>query len=306
MIAQFNSGLGSDYTYLWEFGDGQTSTDEQPTHEYIYAGVYDVRLTITSDLGDYVFTQPIVIPSEFSIDLPIAAFTVDVQSGASPLVVTCTDTSTGDISDWEWWVDDVLKGVIQAFDHTFSTEGDHIIKLKAKGAGEAEYTMVIRVGTATEVPPLISDMAATSTSSITGNMATTFSATVSGSPTSYLWTFGDGDTSNSESPTHTFHEPGTYTVTLKATNTNGDTTSEMTIRVVNAGTMLEQHGDKYIGNVKIGFYVVDSASHEVLIYKSETEFIQSFGGIGIGDGEFNNPTDIAIVGAVELIDKVEL
>ena len=135
MIIQLNAGFGSDYIYLWEFGDGQTSTDEQPIHEYLYAGTYEIRLTISDEFGDYVFNQPITIPSEFNIDLPVAAFTVDVQSGASPLVVTCTDTSTGDISDWEWWVDDVLKGAVQAFNHTFSTEGEYVIRLKVKGAG---------------------------------------------------------------------------------------------------------------------------------------------------------------------------
>jgi PKD repeat protein len=305
LIVGLNSGLGSLYTYLWEFGDGQSSTDEQPTHEYLYSGIYDIRLTVTNEFGSWSFTQPINVPEEFNIDLPAAAFTVDVQSGANPLTVTCTDTSTGDISAYKWYVDDVLEGTEQAFDHQFTIDGEHTIKQVIEGAGESEYSMVIRAGSV-PTKPLISDMAATVETSITGELETTFSATVSDSPLNYLWDFGAGSVSTLESPTFTFNKPGTYPVYLTVTNQQGSTTSMMTVRVVDAGSFAESENDKYIGNVKIGFYIVDAPSDKVLIYKSQTEFIKSFGSLGNGEGQFNNPTDVAIAGAVELIDRVEL
>jgi PKD repeat protein len=51
-----------------------------------------------------------------------------------------------------------------------------------------------------------------------------FSDTSTGSPTSWLWTFGDGTTSTTQSPSHTYAAPGTYTVSLRATNANGSDT----------------------------------------------------------------------------------
>lgn len=306
MIANFNSGLGSGYTYLWEFGDGDSSTDEQPTHEYLYAGTYEVRLTVTNTFGDYSFTQPLVIPSETSIDLPIASFDADVQSGPSTLAVIFTDTSTGDISGWEWYVDDVLKGITQAFNYDFTDDGTYVVKLKIVGAGEAIATMTIIANAGADLPPLVSDLTATKTSSIVGKLTTTFSATVSGSPISYLWEFGDSYSSDAVSPTHVYRDPGTYTVSLTVTNEEGSTTSTMTIRVIDSNSYRPLGSDGYIGNVKIGFYVVDSEAHTVRIYKSETEYIQNFGSIGAGDGEFNNPTDLAIVGGTNLIDRIEL
>ncbi|MCK5611053.1 PKD domain-containing protein [Candidatus Pacearchaeota archaeon] len=305
MIVQLNSGLGDSFTYLWEFGDGQSSTDEKPLHDYLYAGIYEVRLTVTNDLGSYVFTQPVTIASEFTIDLPFASFTVDVQSGAAPLTVVCTDTSTGDISGWEWYADDVLEGTVQAFSHQFTTEGAHVIRLKAIGAGEAEFSMNIRVGS---VPafPLISAMAATNTSSITGTLTTTFSATVSDNPETYLWEFGDGGSSDVAIPTYKYNSTGTFEVSLTVVNGFGSSTSVMTVRVIDAGSFTRQEDDYYIDNVKVGYYVVDSPAHEVLIYKNETEFIESFGTPGVGQGQFNNPTDMTIVGATKLIDRVEL
>lgn len=306
MIVQFNSGQGSAYTYLWEFGDGGSSTDEQPIHEYLFAGTYEVRLTLTNDLGDYVFTQPVTIVSEYSIDLPVASFTADVQSGASPLAVVFTDTSTGDISAWAWYVNDVLESSIQAFSHSFTDDGTYTVKLKINGAGEAIATMVVIAGSAGSLPPIITELGADKTSSITGELITTFSATVSGDATDYLWEFGDGYTSIDDNPTHTFSNIGTYTVSLTVTNLNGSTTSTIDIRVIDAGSFTKMSQEGYISGIKIGFYVVDSADHTVRVYKSETEYITDFGSLGNGDGEFNNPTSIAIVGANQLLDRIEI
>ncbi|MFC1948478.1 PKD domain-containing protein, partial [Chloroflexota bacterium] len=42
----------SPYSYLWEFGDGETSTDENPSHSYDDSGYYTVSLTVTDDRGN--------------------------------------------------------------------------------------------------------------------------------------------------------------------------------------------------------------------------------------------------------------
>lgn len=52
----FNTSTGLAVTYLWDFGDATTSTDESPTHEYLRKGNYVVRLTATN-LGGVDFTE---------------------------------------------------------------------------------------------------------------------------------------------------------------------------------------------------------------------------------------------------------
>jgi PKD repeat protein len=60
------SGGFAPYAFLWDFGDGQTSTDENPTHSYRDDGYYDVSLAVTDDEGNtetvtrdsYVYVQP--------------------------------------------------------------------------------------------------------------------------------------------------------------------------------------------------------------------------------------------------------
>jgi hypothetical protein len=46
------SGGIAPYSYLWEFGDGETSTDENPSHSYDDSGYYTVSLTVTDDRGN--------------------------------------------------------------------------------------------------------------------------------------------------------------------------------------------------------------------------------------------------------------
>ena len=115
-----------------------------------------------------------------------------------------------------------------------------------------------------------------------------------------------GYTSDEASPSHVFVGSGTYTVTLTVTDSNGSTTAAMQVKILYVAGMPQPEGDAYIGNVPIGFYVVDEVNHEVKICKSETEFIESFGELGNGDGQFNNPTGLTVSGGTNMLDRVEV
>jgi outer membrane protein assembly factor BamB len=57
--------------------------------------------------------------------------------------------------------------------------------------------------------------------STSSSLTTKFTDKSTGTPQSWLWNFGDGTTSTLQNPTHTYSKPGTYTITLTATNSNG-------------------------------------------------------------------------------------
>jgi len=59
LTAQFTSLATGATTWFWDFGDGTTSTEENPTHIYPAAGTYTVTLVITNDCGADIFTQTI-------------------------------------------------------------------------------------------------------------------------------------------------------------------------------------------------------------------------------------------------------
>jgi gliding motility-associated-like protein len=70
---------GADITYLWDFGDGSTSGDENPTHEYTDHGTYEVVLTATSEFGcEVTYTMDVVVT-----DNPIADFEFEVAGVSS-------------------------------------------------------------------------------------------------------------------------------------------------------------------------------------------------------------------------------
>jgi len=77
--------------------------------------------------------------------------------------------------------------------------------------------------------------------------AVTFTDTSTGNPTAWSWSFGDGATSTLQNPTHAFLAAGTFTVTLKATNSAGSSTASRTLTVA-AGS----GGVAFTGNVVLG------------------------------------------------------
>jgi len=84
----------------------------------------------------------------------------------------------------------------------------------------ADY-IVYKGGITHNVAP-VANFAASTTNSCSGTIQ--FTESSSNSPTSWLWTFGDGATSTVQNPTHTYAANGTFTVTLKATNSYGNNT----------------------------------------------------------------------------------
>ncbi len=118
--------------WYWEFGDGQTSTEQHPTHVYTEDGTYTVRLTITTPGGPLSLEQL----SYISVQTPpdTAEFVADVTRGASPLVVTFTDRSTVvGATAWLWDFGDGQTSTEQNPSHTYDIEGGFTVSLTVTG-----------------------------------------------------------------------------------------------------------------------------------------------------------------------------
>lgn len=76
-----NVSTGSIVSRTWNFGDGNTSTDESPTHTYAAAGAYDVILTI----GDGVSTDVETKNYEIAVGAVTPPFFEDFEAGAADL-----------------------------------------------------------------------------------------------------------------------------------------------------------------------------------------------------------------------------
>jgi len=151
----------------------------------------------------------------------VADFSGSPTSGCASLTVNFTDLSTGTgIDGWDWdFGDGVGTSTLQNPSYTYTSAGTYTVTLTAtsssQGCGDTEIkTDYITVN---DIPT-----AAFTGSPTSGEVPLTVNFTnQSSGATSYLWDFGDTQTSTATNPSHTYTEAGTYTVTLTATNSCG-------------------------------------------------------------------------------------
>lgn len=113
-------------SWSWNFGDGGTSDQQNPSHTYVDAGNYTVSLTVTDDNGS---------DTEIKVDYiqvygtPIADFVGSPTSGDAPLTVGFTDLSTGNPDTWDWIFGDGGTSADQNPSYTYTTPGLYSVTL---------------------------------------------------------------------------------------------------------------------------------------------------------------------------------
>jgi len=221
--------------YFWEFGDGSTSAEQNPTHAYAGNGIYTVSLTVTNKYG----TDKKTIPEFVSVGtIPAASFYATPVQGTIPLTVKFTDYSGAGITSWQWNFGDGTTSTAQNPSHTYKKDGIFTVSLDTMnryGEGHSTRTSLINAGSIPHTE-FFADIS-------TGDSPLTvkFHDHSSGNPSVWLWVFGDGATSTEKDPTHTYTGIGYYNTTLTATNAFGSDTLTRThhIRVGNPAAPLK-------------------------------------------------------------------
>jgi len=122
----------------WNFGDGATSTDKDPTHTYSTPGIYTVSLRIVDNSGaesTEVKTDFIVVGTE---PLLKAEFTSANRLGSDRTVVTFMDQSSGNITGWLWDFGDGGSSTDQNPSHVYTVPGTYTVSLTITGSGESD------------------------------------------------------------------------------------------------------------------------------------------------------------------------
>ena len=212
---------GTITSYDWDFGDGQTGTGSSIAHVYANAGLYTVRLIITDIAG---CKDTLTKVQYIRVDGPTAAFTIPNGGSCLNSLVTFIDGSTNDgihpIVSWVWNFGDGNVQTFSAppFTHLYNASGSYTVTLKTIDAAGCTDS------TANTQTIVISNPAAgfTRSDSIAcPNHIISFTNTSTGPSLTYLWSFGDGITSNATNPTHAYTTEATYTVTLAITDQYG-------------------------------------------------------------------------------------
>jgi len=236
LSVQFTDGsTNSPASWAWTFGDGASSTAQNPRHSYSNPGTYTVTLKATNAAGTdtetksgYITVSGTSTPSETTV--PVAAFTADTVRGGAPMEVTFTDQSLGNPTSWTWYFGDGKTTYERNPTHTYTGTGTYTVTLRVINAMGIDFEQKARYITVTdeEVPVVVTNppVAAFSADVVSGNapLEVAFTDESTNTPTSWVWNFGDGTTASEENPVHVYSQPGTYTVSLQVKNADGTDT----------------------------------------------------------------------------------
>ena len=196
---------------VWDFGDGATSQDADPTHVYTAPGKYTVTLTVSGECGSDTEARKDFVQA-FGASVP--DFDVSKTSGCAPLQVKFTDGSSGlGNSSWKWSFGDGSGSTQRNPSHTYEKAGEYTVTLTVAGdcgGGTLTKEELVRVRAVAE-PDF-------SASVLEGcpPLQVQFTDTSKGDGLDrWLWDFGDSTQSGEKSPVHVFKNPGKYAVSLR-------------------------------------------------------------------------------------------
>lgn len=197
-------------------------------------------------------TPPVNVQSRFSTLLPALLVVVGlvlagcgatapmVQSVNGPDTLETGQSGTfeasinGDADEpitYRWNFGDGGSGSGLLANHVYNSTGQYAVQFQASNEGGSDADTLSVTVVPPPQPASITSINA-SPNPVDEGERVTFSSNVQGdSPLNYEWSFGDGASSSRRSPSHTYDEPGRYTVRLNASNEVGEDSNTLTLRV---------------------------------------------------------------------------
>lgn len=242
MSIVFRSYSTDAVSYLWDFGDGNSSTEANPDYTYTKGGLYKVKLTTKSSDGlqavDSANVSPILV--DFNISKIDSEVTFEnLTDGADKLT---WDFGDGDTLDW----DSVDTTQDPNFNpkHAYKTADTFVATLTATNF------LGVKVSVSKNIEGLVLSTVPDFTFKTSSLTATFTDSSVLA--VSHSWDFGDGNSSTDVNPVHTYATRGTYNVTLTTKNDAGVSRSitkavpvggvEPTFKVIVQNGTCEIHG----------------------------------------------------------------
>lgn len=237
----FNGSASSDpnnlaLTYYWQFGDGGTSTAENPTYTYTAAATYSVLLTVSNGTTWTTASTTATITAATTAPLVADAggpYTVSVNQ---PQIFDGTRSTNpnGRQLNYLWDFGDGNTAIGAKPSHTYTQAGKYTVNLNVNDGGTGNGNATAQ---ATVTPPPAEAVTASAGGPYQNStgQGIVFDGTGSndnlGNALTYNWNFGDGNNGTGATPTHAYATAGSYTVTLTASSGTASATATATVTI---------------------------------------------------------------------------
>jgi gliding motility-associated-like protein len=212
-----STSTGNNITrYSWDFGDGGSSTQRNPSHTYTVSGTYTVRLAIQNAAGctDTIVKVSVVNAGNYNADFTVPS--VACVGKPVPLINTSSPANLLESSYWTLGNGSSASSINAIA--IYNTTGTYSIKLVSK-IGRCTDSIVKNI---TVVPRSKADFSASPRGACKPPLTVQFN-NMSVDGTVVKWYFGNGDSSTATNPTITYNNYGSYSVRLIVVNPSGCT-----------------------------------------------------------------------------------
>mgnify|MGYP006278584459 CR=1 FL=1 len=228
-----DASLGYVTSWEWDFGDGITSFDRNPSHEYIDPGFYTVTLTVEGPYGKSTKVRTDYIVASDPRNPPTANFTGDPFNaannrveGPAPLRVEFLDATNGPASSYSWDFGDATTSNAQNPTKIYNSQGDYTVTLTVDGpmGDDAETKTAYVHVTAPETPE--ANFTVDNPFGFAPHNVKFQNASSTTNVQFFYYDFGDGNWSSEENPNHQYIIPGQYAPRLTIAGAAGFDVSE--------------------------------------------------------------------------------
>jgi PKD repeat protein len=208
-----STSIGDVTEWCWDFGDGNSSNDPDPTHTYEEEGVYTVCLTITAaDKCEDTYCEEVI----FTPISVCQAFFYCENDGPSGYEITFIDMSNGEVTNWFWDFGDGSTSTNPSPIHVYDSSGTYHVCLTigTEDNCSSSFCNFIYVSDTTNFQQCLAYFIYEG--NIPGGEAGRFlDFSVGRNIIEWSWDFGDDSTSTEQYPVHHYNQEGEYNVCLR-------------------------------------------------------------------------------------------
>jgi len=265
---------GNPDEWLWDFGDGNTSSEQNPVHPYPAPGTYQVCLTMYNSHPQYPcqdsVCKTVIIPDSVNCE---AAYEYSINP-YNQLELSFYNNSTGNITEWTWDFGDGTISHEMNPVHQYAQAAEYLVCLNVENSDTTEHCFhfICKTIDLSDTVVCVSDFSHAVDSSSNVMYRHYFYDNSVGNPDHWMWNFGDGNTSTEQNPVHVYDEPGTFEVCLESWNSNYPGCNDSYCQLLQTESYHQLGGQAFIGENPINNPYPTGDTGVAVLYRQRSDF----------------------------------